>query len=513
MTQVEQWDIFEISLEGPQDGNPFIDVQFGARLRHDGESREVEIAGFYDGDGIYRVRFMPEELGTWHYVTTSNVAALDGKTGEFTCTEPGLDNHGPVRVSNTFHFAYADGTPHFSVGTTAYVWNHQGEALETQTLETLKQAPFNKMRMCVFPKHYAYNTNEPEYHAFERASEDEWDYTRFNPEFFRHLEQRIGDLRDLGIEADLILFHPYDRWGYSMMDAETDDRYLRYLIARLAAYRNIWWSMANEYDFMMEDERMAGRVPEKQRLRIKSEPIFDHLFQVVQAADPYQHLRSIHNGWLLYNHTHPWVTHASIQNGAALADFGRAGIYRRVYRKPIVFDEVRYEGNIPQGWGNITAETLVNYFWHGTIAGTYVGHGETYQHPDDILWWSKGGVLHGESPARIAFLRHILEQGPQLEPGNRSMDPRLASKPGEYYLLYFGEEAHKSWFFELPQNGLEDGAKFQADVIDAWEMTITPVDDLFEIVATDGRTCVSKGNRSIPLPGKPYIALRLRKVD
>ena len=36
-----------------------------------------------------------------------------------------------------------------------------GDAVQEQTLETLKKAPFNKIRMCVFPKDYAYNENEP----------------------------------------------------------------------------------------------------------------------------------------------------------------------------------------------------------------------------------------------------------------------------------------------------------------------------------------------------------------
>jgi hypothetical protein len=39
----------------------------------------------------------------------------------------------------------------------------------------------------------------------------------------------------LGIEADLILWHPYDRWGFAEMGAANDDRYLRYAIARLGA--------------------------------------------------------------------------------------------------------------------------------------------------------------------------------------------------------------------------------------------------------------------------------------
>ena len=32
------------------------------------------------------------------------------------------------------------------------------------------------------------------------------------------------------------------------MSAEEDDLYWKYVIARFAAYRNVWWSLANEYD-------------------------------------------------------------------------------------------------------------------------------------------------------------------------------------------------------------------------------------------------------------------------
>jgi len=95
------------------------------------------------------------------------------------------------------------------------------------------------MRMCIFPKSYVYNENEPEFYPFLG--------TRFNPAFFEHLEKRIQQLCESGIEADLILFHPYDRWGYSKMPREADERYLRYVIARFAAYRNVWWSLANEF--------------------------------------------------------------------------------------------------------------------------------------------------------------------------------------------------------------------------------------------------------------------------
>ena len=94
------------------------------------------------------------------------------------------------------------------------------------------------------------------------------------------------------------------------------------------------------------------------------------------------------------------------------------------YQKPVIYDECKYEGNIPQGWGNLDAKTMTQRFWLGTMGGCYVGHGETYQHPQDILWWSKGGVLHGESPQRIQWLKDFMAQAPpfdELQPlGDRS---------------------------------------------------------------------------------------------
>ncbi|BAS14759.1 conserved hypothetical protein [Arthrobacter sp. Hiyo8] len=115
-------------------------------------------------------------------------------------------------MAKTFHFAYEDGSPYLPIGTTSYAWTHQGDALEKQTLDTLAAGPFNKMRMCVFPKSYLFNENEPEFYPFEGSLAAGFDYDRPNPEFYRHLEHRIGQLEELGIEADLILFHAYDRW-------------------------------------------------------------------------------------------------------------------------------------------------------------------------------------------------------------------------------------------------------------------------------------------------------------
>jgi hypothetical protein len=498
-TDFPQWATVDVALPGPTQGNPFIDVRISASFQLGDEITEV--AGFYDGGGVYHIRFCPDKAGEWRFVTHSSAAELDGQTGQFTVEPPGQNNHGPVRIHNTYHFAYADGTPYRPIGTTCYAWTSQGDELEEQTLQTLAASPFNKLRMCVFPKRYTWNEDEPPLYAFEGTPPNRWDFTRFDPAFFRHLERRILQLRELGIEADIIIFHPYDEghWGFDRMPDEADDRYLRYLVARLAAFRNVWWSLANEYDFMTE----------------KQETDWDRFIQIVHESDPYGRLCSIHNGTRLYNHTNPLLTHASIQNGSAVEEAGRAVLYRDVYRKPIVFDEVKYEGDIPKRWGNLSAQEMVHRFWEGTIAGTYVGHGETYLSDDDVLWWAKGGVLKGESPPRLAFLRDVLEASPAdgIEPIDKWQYPDYGGQRGQYYLVYFGKDAPTEWVFQLPDKEMVDSLQFQVEVLDVWNMTVEPAGELVTVKRASEYMMVAEDGRTIKLPGRPYIALRITRFD
>ena len=242
---VERWERFELALthKGNYE-NPFAEVRLRCKFRHGDEM--VMVHGFYDGNRTWKVRFMPMHEGKWTYRTESNDPGLDGHSGEFICTPPGTDNHGPVVIRNTYHFAYADGTPFYPVGTTLYNWVHREEELQKQTLATLRSHCFNKVRFCAFPKWYRYNRVEPPLYPWPRKGND-FDRDRFNPAYFRHLERRVEDLLKLGIIADIILFHPYDRWGHSRMTPAQDDAYLKYIVSRLAAYRNVWWTMANEY--------------------------------------------------------------------------------------------------------------------------------------------------------------------------------------------------------------------------------------------------------------------------
>jgi hypothetical protein len=64
-TQIEQWGLYELgpprSIRRQIPMTPFVEVRIGGQFRY--KHRLGEVEGFYDGAGIYKVRFMPDSLG------------------------------------------------------------------------------------------------------------------------------------------------------------------------------------------------------------------------------------------------------------------------------------------------------------------------------------------------------------------------------------------------------------------------------------------------------------------
>lgn len=473
---IERWGIYELSLEGPAAGNPYLQAPLEAEFRNG--SRTIRVPGFYDGDGVYRIRFSPDRLGRWTYLTRADQPALKDRTGSFLCVEPSGRNHGPVRVVHTHYFEYADGTPFYLVGTTAYQWTSVKQSIQEQTVKTLATSPFNKVRMCVFPKRYSYgNDTEPWALPFQRNGGQN-DFSLPNYRFFQNFDHRVAQLLELGIQADVILFHPYDDWGYCQMGGPMNERYVRYMIARLSAYRNVWWSLANEWD-----------VP-----KIRNAIDWEGIGTLLQREDPHQRFRGIHNWYHdeshFYDHSRPWVTHVSAQTYF----FFNAIKWRDHYQKPLLFDEMRYEGDVPSGWGSLSAKEMTSYFWKAGLSGAYGTHGETFRNNSDteteVRWWAKGGTLVGESPARIAFFKKVMEEAPVAEmtpsfvrltgaeaparipdkiDGRRIQELNAGvyvfSKAGEYYLAY-AEDSGRAIHLNLA--GDRD---YRLQVIDTWNMT------------------------------------------
>jgi hypothetical protein len=287
------------------------------------------------------------------------------------------------------------------------------------------------------------------------------------------------------------------------MTPEQDCRFLAYLAARISAYHNVWWSLANEYDFMLDTKPME---------------LWHKFCHVLEENDHVGHLRSIHNGnpALNYDHRLPWITHVCIQHW----DVKQTPLWRETYGKPVVNDEPEYEGNLYQSWGNISAEELVHRFWTTVVRGGYAGHGETYADPDDLIWWAKGGKLHGQAWERLKWMRELLEQDVThgLEPlGTYYQFPwgRISGgtdgEDGVRY-IYFGEHQPVRWSTGLPT----DDGDYDVDLIDTWNMTVEPakrVEAHFIPPTRHGKITRGGGTDAafaVELPGRTGLALRIR---
>ena len=470
MESIHQYEVFEVTMPKQQrSGYPEGVFSCG--------DHSVRIKGFAENANEGTLRFMPDRQGDWHYAVTWEGESVEG---DFHCIAPKRGVHGPVRTQG-HHFYYDDGARFIPMGTTCYAWVHQPPEIIEKTLETLKSSPFNKVRMCVFPKSMPYNHNDPAFYPFEKKEDGVWDVTRPDQRYWQHLDFCICALAEMGLEADIILFHPYDRWGLSTMKQEDNLTYLHYAIRRLGAYHNVWWALSNEYEFSFG----------------KTIADWDQFGEMLAAEDPYRHLISAHD-WITPYPKRPWMTHVSLQ----CADPGEVFSVRDEYGLPTIDDEFGYEGDLEFSWGNLSGFEFMNRAWAMVAFGCYISHGETFHRDDEVLWWAKGGKLYGQTPARLQFLAEVLRSLPgPIEPacaqavrdpngnassegqkqlikmiwemesdkGRRQIQKEMTRPIGQhpdFRLIYLERQVRSFISLKLPEQG-----QYKVEIIDIWGMT------------------------------------------
>ena len=386
MKRINTYTFTEITFE--TDNRTSI-IEDCCQLLHEETNRTKVLSAFRKNGRIFAVRMLAEESGHYQYQVDTGDKIM---TGEFRADEATGTGKGIVRVKNG-DFYYSDGQKYLPFGTTCYGWINQDPSLQEQTIQTLAGTCFNKIRMLVFPKFMPYNREDPKIWPFEKEVGKKWNVNAIVPAFWENLDLRLAQLRNLGIQADLILFHPYDKWGFSELSQEDSITYIKYCMARFSAYTNIWWSLANEYEMLLE----------------KKEQDWDAYGRLLMEKDPYQHLRSIHQIISIFP-KRDWMTHCSVQSG----NINYLPKWKKEYGIPVIIDECGYEGDLEFDWGNLSAFEMVHRFWWTVMRGGYCTHGETFHREDEVLWWGKGGVLYGESEKRIAFLRALLEELPGI---------------------------------------------------------------------------------------------------
>ena len=90
---MKQYEMFELVLEGAKLTENWADVDVHAVFTDVSGAKEVK--GFYDGDGLYKVRFLPEYAGEVTWKVTGAVQS-EGRT---LCEEAEAGVYGPRNVS------------------------------------------------------------------------------------------------------------------------------------------------------------------------------------------------------------------------------------------------------------------------------------------------------------------------------------------------------------------------------------------------------------------------------
>ena len=172
--------------------------------------------------------------------------------------------------------------------------------------------------------------------------------------------------------------------------------------------------------------------------------------------------------------------------------------YLEIYKKPVIIDEMCYEGNVRYGWGNISGRELTRRCWTALTKGAWPGHSETYIQPGENLWWSHGGELRGESVARLGFMREFVETrvpGCALK-ALRTHSIPADNQPGDdsWRLYYFGAARPSDQVYSF-----SPGRRYRATLIDTWGMSYRDMGTL-------------EGNCELALPGEEDTALLLERI-
>jgi hypothetical protein len=384
-------------------GNAPATVQFH---HESGHTAYVESFTATDGELL---RFMPSLEGNWHYT-------LADEPRTFTCTP--ATTRGPIRRHGT-SLRRSDGTPYHPLTTTWFGldgnWSEAGRALAA--------SPFNRVRL--------------------RAHQDS----------LTHLDTQIQDLLAIEIAAEILI-------------PPSDQSFVRELVNRLAAYRNVTWCLEATSDVRA-------------------------LAELIAEQDSSQHLISVHAAPTAVDPGTPWLTHLSVP----LENLRAVSALRRDYCKPVLVDACGYEGNGTTPDTSLTPQELLTRIWEGTVRGAHVTHGEWYVDADGGPWSGGGARPTGVVAQRLRLLREVLDELPDgVEPIDDYRDAPTLAVPGSYYLQYLGEHQFPDRTFSLPSG------TYQVEVLDVWNHSVRRTHE----TVTDTLT--------VRLPGRQYQAIQIRRT-
>jgi hypothetical protein len=450
----------DFSFNAPIAGNPFDVALTGHFTGPNGE--RITIPGFYDGGGVWKIRFSPTAPGKWTMRTVSPAAALDGRAdASIECIanpHPHI-RKGGLRVdpAHPYHFVHEDGSRYFLLGYEAdWLWG-VGDRMHV-LIDQLSARGFNHVLVNVYGydtswspgKKHEFDFGPPSIYPWEGANERP-DHAHLNPSFFQHYDRMIRALQDKGIVAHIMLkvYNKKVKWPEKW--SVDEERYFRYLAARYQAFQNVVWDFAKE-SYNEKDEALQSR-----------------LTDIVRGADAYHRLFTAHDDDL-YSWSPDWNRNLDFRTDQQHSDFGESIAFERSLRKwPILNSEFGYERGVDKFPTYRTEHDWQEQLRRGYLVYFAGGYGVYYYH--NTAWDVFKPEPEPPGMPRFQQLRQILEPLPywRMEPSNELAfgGPCLALR-GEAYAFYVEGS-------RLTANLSQLAGAARAEWIDTWTGAREPV--------------------------------------
>lgn len=314
MTTVPLYRVFELEITNNNVySNNFKDVTLNVQYQAP-SGRLYNFYGFYNGDGkgnstgnIWKIRFMPNELGTWTYVYNWS-DGTKGRKGKINCIAKGAGK-GILQPyqKNPHWFAYNGTEPvwlksyyetgHGSIGQN-FDW------IVENVYSKFFDAGYNHLQinwllsLCCFGQYYK---DGPEPETLDLLLYKEGDlFGSMNLNVWHRMERHLGWLNDHNIGVHMFLGVDGSKnksSDWSKLSSEEKDWFVKYMVARLAPFANIaGWNFVWEVPGYREDKELG-------------------FIRLIQKYDVFNHLRTYEDEQPRENeYSRPEYTFAAVEN-------------------------------------------------------------------------------------------------------------------------------------------------------------------------------------------------------
>ncbi len=466
---VTVWKIQEIDFHSEANyAHPFRDVELRVTFTAPSGLSSM-VNAFWDGDNIWRVRFSPNEPGTWKWQSTSRPAddaGLHNKEGDFECVADKADESSiplaPLRLSeNRRYLVNSDSSPFFWLADTA--WNGVLRAKDEdwkRYLITRKKQGFTAVQFVSTQWRGGTRTLPGPVYIGEKD-------ISVNIDYLQAMDNRVAEINRQGLIAVPVLLWALTETDPGRALPEQDAiRLARYLVARWGAHQVVW--------FLGGD----GRYQNVKRWK----HIGREVFTGRKDDDPMKRLHTLHpsgGNWINTNFgNEPWLDFTGYQSSHGnhpqslqwLTSGPPASNWNDQPIRPIINLEPNYElipgppSMIPHSPQHVRRAA----YWSMLVsppAGVSYGHHVIWpwnDRLDDIEGHAAAGKadawftgLETEGITAMIALRRFFESGPWTD--LRPHPSLLADQPGKKHPQKFAAAAQtkdRSWtVIYLPEGG------------------------------------------------------------